>query len=148
MAKLKTKLMALTMSLVTLTLSPLSAFKAAAEDTKGKYVSEVFIAYGKTEDDARKWLEDHGWEPVEGNFNKGKESYWDKNEKVATVMGIHRTNDPKEAVTDMAVMNMGVKGKEGYSFSDYKALVDMKRAEIDEFLDCFTPVLQEYRAKP
>ncbi len=145
MAKLKTKLIALTMSLVTLTLSPLSAFKASAE-SKGKYVSEVFIAYGKTEDDARKWLEDHGWEPVDGNFNKGKESDLDKNEKVATVMGIHRTNDPKEAITDMAVMNMGVKGKEGYSFSDYKALVEMKRAEIDEFLDCFTPVLQEYRA--
>ena len=145
MAKLKTKLVAVALSLITLTASPLSAVRAA-DDAKGKYVSEVYIAYGKTEDQARQWLIDNGWEPVDGNFNAGKESKLDEDQKVAAVMGIRRTNNASEAVTDMAVMNMGIKGKEGYSFSDYKALVDMKRAEIDEFLDCFTPVLQEYRA--
>ena len=145
MANLKTKLVAAALSLITLMASPLSAFKAAAEDGKGKYISDVFIAYGKNEDEAKQWLTSHGWEPVDGNFNAGKESYWDRNEKVATVMGIKRTNNASEAITDMAVMNMGVKGKEGYSFSDYQALVDQKKVEIDEFLDCFTPVFQEYR---
>ena len=84
--------------------------------------------------------------PVDGNFNEGKESYWDRKQKVAAVMGIKSTNYADEAVTDMAVMNMGVKGKEGYSFTAYDEVVKQKKADIDEFLDCFTPVLQEYRA--
>ncbi len=140
MAKLKTKLTAALLSLVTLTASPLGAFKAAADST-GKYVSEVYIAYGKTESDAKKWLTDNGWEPVGGNLNAGKLSFWDKAEKVAAVMGIHRTNNAEEAVTDMAVMNM----KGGYSFQDYQILLDEKKTEINAFLDTYVPVLKEYR---
>ena len=140
MAKLKTKLTAALLSLVTLTASPLGAFKAAADST-GKYVSEVYIAYGKTESDAKKWLTDNGWEPVGGNLNAGKLSFWDKAEKVAAVMGIHRTNNAEEAVTDMAVMNMNG----GYSFEDYQVLLEEKKTDINAFLDTFVPVLKEYR---
>ncbi len=56
-------------------------------------------------------------------------------------MGIKRTSDPNDAVTDMAVMNMSG----GYSFEDYKFLVNEKKAEINEFMDSFMPVLSEYR---
>ena len=56
-------------------------------------------------------------------------------------MGIKRTNDPNDAVTDMAVMNMNG----GYSFKDYDAIVQEKQAEINEFVDSFIPVLREYR---
>lgn len=90
--------------------TPIGAVKAAAEDAgSGKYVSEVFIAYGKTEADAEAWLKDHGYEVVKGNFNQGKASWLDNNDKdqIAAVMGIKRTNDADDAVTDMAVMNMG-----------------------------------------
>ncbi|MBR7038454.1 MAG: hypothetical protein IKI21_04330 [Oscillospiraceae bacterium] len=117
----------------------LSAF--AADGGAGKYVSEVFIAYGKTEDEAKTWLTDHGWEPVGSDLNAGKLSYWDKNQKVAAVMGIKRTNDPNDAVTDMAVMNMNG----GYSFKDYEMLVQEKQTEINAFVDTFIPVLREYR---
>ena len=39
----------------------------AEGETAGKYVSDVFIAYGKTEEEAAKWLTDNGWEPVKGD---------------------------------------------------------------------------------
>ena len=75
---------------------PAKAYADEAEDG-GKYVSDVFIAYGKTEKEATKWLEKNGWEPVKGDFNAGKASFWDDNkvqdQNVAAVMGIRRTND-------------------------------------------------------
>lgn len=114
---------------------------------KGKYVSDLYIAYGKTENDAKKWLVDNGWEPVNGNsdFNAGKASFFDDNivqdQNVAAVMGIRRTDDDKDAVTDLAVMNM----KGGYSIPDYKALIKSKKADITELVNKYIPVIQEYR---
>ncbi len=106
----------------------------------GKYVSDVFIAYGEEEEDAVQWLRDNGWEPVPGDFNAGKASAFD--DDVAAVMGIRRTNNAEDAITDMAVMNM----TGGYSIPDYESLVKEKKAEIDEFINVFMPVIREYRA--
>ena len=115
-------------------------------ESGGKYVSEVYIAYAKTEDKAKAWLEKNGWEPVKGDFNAGKASFFDNNkiqdQNVAAVMGIHRTDDKKEAITDMAVMNM----KGGYSLPDYESLVKEKKSEIKEFVNNFMVVIEEYRA--
>ncbi len=110
---------------------------------EGKYVKEVFIAYGKDEDEAKEWLEENGWEPVEGDFNAGKLSYWDDNdgERVVAVMGIKRTDDKKDAVRDMAVMNM----LGGYSVPQYDELLKQKKTEINEFINTFKVVLEEYR---
>ena len=114
----------------------------AGESTEsaGKYVKEVYIAYGKSEEEAAKWLTDNGWEPVAGDFNAGKASKFD--DDVAAVMGIKRTDDKYQAVTDMAVMNM----KGGYSFPKYEDLLKEKKADINEFVNSFLPVLNEYRA--
>ena len=118
----------------------------ADEEQPGKYVSDVFIAYGKTEDKAKAWLRANGWEPVEGDFNAGKASFFDDNalqdQNVAAVMGIKRTDDSGDAVTDMAVMNM----KGGYSLPDYEDLLKKKKADINEFINDFMPVIDEYRA--
>ena len=65
--------------------------KAAAE-AQPPYISEVFIAYGQTEEEAKNWLVNNGWEPVEGDFNAGKTSAVFSD--VAAVMGIRRTADP------------------------------------------------------
>ena len=122
--------------------------QAFAEETsgEGKYVSEVFIAHAKTEKEATKWLEKNGWEPVKGDFNAGKASFWDDNkvqdQNVAAVMGIRRTNDKNDAITDMAVMNM----KGGYSLPDYAKLLDDKKSEIKEFVNNFIVVIEEFRA--
>ena len=118
----------------------------AAEEGGGKYVSEAFVAYGKTEKDAAKWLKENGWEPVEGDFNAGKASFFDDNavqdQNVAAVMGIKRTDKVDEAITDMAVMNM----TGGYSIGDYESLLKDKKAQIKEFLNGFQAVIDEYRA--
>ena len=81
------------------------------------------------------WLKSNGWEPVDGNFNAGKDN------NVAAVMGIKCTNDPNNANTDMAVMNMAG----GYSFSDYEDLLEEKRSEISEMVNDFMPAIQEFR---
>ena len=135
---LKSRVLSAVLTCTMLLTTPIGTVKAAAEDT-GKYISEVYIAYGSTEDEAKSWLTSHGWEPVEGNFNAGTD------DRVAAVMGIKRTSDPNDAVTDMAVMNMGTEGYMGYSFDDYQSLLNEKKADIDEFVDCFMPVIQEYR---
>ena len=122
--------------------------KAYADEAKGsgKYVSDVFIAYGKTEDEAKAWLTKNDWEPVEGDFNAGKASFFDDNklqdQNVAAVMGIKRTDKVDEAVTDMAVMNM----TGGYSIADYESILGEKKAQIDEFINNFQVVINEYRA--
>ena len=136
----KTKLLCAALSAAMLLTSPIGHIKAAADDAKtGKYVKEVFIAYGKTEEEAEKWLKDHGWEPVKGDFNDEKISGLDS--AVVAVMGIKRTNDSDAAIIDMAVMNMNG----SYSFDDYNELLQDKKTEIDEFIDNFMPTIQEFR---
>ncbi len=115
------------------------ASTAGSTDAAGKYVSDVFIAYGEKEADAAQWLRDNGWEPVEGDFNAEKAAVFD--DDVAAVMGIRRTNNAEDAITDMAVMNM----KGGYSIPAYEQLVEEKKAQIDEFVNVFMPVIREYR---
>ena len=121
--------------------------KVYADETEGgKYVSDVYIAYAKTEEKAAKWLTDNGWEPVKGDFNAGKASFFDDNklqdQNVAAVMGIKRTDNKDDAITDMAVMNM----TGGYSIAKYEDLIKEKKAQIDEMINSFTPVIEEYRA--
>ena len=114
-------------------------------ENTAKYVSDVFIAYGSTEKKATEWLKKNGWEPVEGDFNAGKASFFDDNviqdQNVAAVMGIKRTDDKNDAITDMAVMNM----KGGYSIPEYEKLLEQKKTEINEYINSFKVVLEEYR---
>ena len=121
-----------------LTMSFTMLCSTVSAESKGKYVQDVFIAYGEKKEDAEKWLRDNGWEPV-CDLNDGKTS--DVFTDAVAVMGIQRTDDPNEAVTDMATMNM----LGGYSFDDYEGLVKQKKADIDEFINTFVPALNEYR---
>ena len=114
------------------------AATAAANNDKGKYLKDVFIAYGEDKEKAVEWLTNNGWEPFE-DFNDGKSS--NRKTKAYAVMGIRRTSDPSEAITDMATMYM--KGE--YSFDDYEDLVKKKKANITEFINTFIPTLKEYR---
>ena len=140
MKKLKKRLLSMICAgAMAISALPFSALTASA--AQEKYISEVFIAYGSTEDEAKNWLTSHGWEPVEGDFNAGKNDDYG----VAAVMGVKRTSDPNDAITDMAVMNMGTENFMGYSFDDYQALLKEKKADIDEFVDCFMPAIREYR---
>ncbi len=55
-------LIALVLALTTISLAPVNTVVAA---NTGKYVSEVYVAYGKNADEAKKTLENKGFTPVE-----------------------------------------------------------------------------------
>ena len=99
-------LAALVLTLTFIVMVPLQTVGAA--ENKGKYVSEVYVAYGKDADAAKKVLGDKGFTPVEGNLNDGGKTY--------AMMGYKTTNDIRDSITDLAVMNMNG----GYSVEDYK----------------------------
>lgn len=132
------KLLSMLLVLV-MTVSVFTVSVSAAEDSKEKYLKDVFIAYGEKKEDAEKWLRDNGWEPV-ADLNEGKTSNATGFKNAVAVLGIKRTSNPNEAITDMAVMNM----KGGYSFDDYESIVKQKKTDIDEFINTFIPVLEEY----
>ena len=115
--------------------------KSAETVGEGKYLRDIFVAYGKTEEEAKQWLANNGWEPVKGNSNVGlgKASAFD--DEIASVIGIRRTDKADEAITDMAVMNM----KGGYSLAAYQDLLAQKKAQIDDYISHFFPVIEEYR---
>ena len=144
--KLLSLLLVLVMTVSVFTVS------ATAAEVEEKYLKDVFIAYGETKEEAEKWLRDNGWEPF-ADLNEGKSSKATGIHNAVAVMGIKRTSDPTEAITDMAVMNMGTNDNrgysfddyEGYSFDDYESLVKQKKTDIDEFINTFVPALNEYR---
>ena len=127
--------------LAMLMIVPAAVTVYAAEESGGKYIKDVFIAYGEDKAKAEEWLRQNGWEP-KFDLNDGKTSEASGFHNAVAVLGIKRTNDPKEAITDMATMFM----KGGYSFDDYEGLVKEKKADIDEFINTFVPALEEYRA--
>ena len=135
-----TKLLSCLMAAVMLFTTFAVSVSAAGGDGKGRYVKDVYVAYGDTKEKAEKWLRDNGWEPF-ADLNEGKTSTAPGFANAVAVLGIKRTNDPGEAITDMAAMNMNG----GYSFDDYEGLVAQKKTDITEFINTFVPALNEYR---
>ena len=124
-------IVALVLTLTFIALVPLNTVAAA---TNGKYVSEVYIAYGKDADEAKKTLSDKGFTPVEGNLNDGGKTY--------AMMGFKMTRNIRDSITDLAVMNM----RGDYSVEDYKKLLKGQKTEIAEFLSEYMAVIREYRS--
>ncbi len=142
MYRLEAVVLAVVMTFTAIAGTALTAEASAARsgESSPAYISDVFIAYGEDEEEAAEWLRDNGWEPVSGDFNAGKASAYDDN--VAAVMGIRRTALIENAITDMAVMNMGG----DYRLPDYDSQITNKKVEIDEYIRVFMPVIREYRA--
>ena len=122
---------ALVLTLTFIALVPMNTVAAASG---GKYVSEVYVAYGKDADEAKKTLNDKGYTPVNGNLNEGGKTY--------AMLGYKTTDDPQQAITDLSVMNMNG----GYSVTDYKHLLTQQKTNIANFLTEFMPAIKEYRA--
>ena len=119
---------------LTLTMIALVPLNTAAAANDGNYVSEVYVAYGKNAEEAKKTLTDKGFIPVNGNLNEGGKTY--------AMLGYKTTNDPQQAITDLSVMNMNG----GYSVTDYKNLLKQQKTNIADFLNGFMPAITEYRA--
>ncbi|MBE6740914.1 MAG: hypothetical protein E7570_01285 [Ruminococcaceae bacterium] len=134
------KLISVSLAMITAFSASAATFGAAAADNSGKYVKDVYIAYGEKKEDAEAWLKKNGWEPI-ADLNEGKSSKATGIHNAVAMMGIKRTSDPDEAITDMATMYM----KGGYSFDDYDNLVAKKKKDITEFINTFVPALEEYR---
>ena len=111
----------------------LASAQALAADNNGKYVSEVYVAYGKNAEEAKKTLQDKGFIPVEGNLNDGGKTY--------SMLGYKTTNDIRDSITDLAVMNM----RGSFSVEEYKNLLRSQKTQIAEFLEEFMSVVREYR---
>ena len=123
--------LALALAIITALLAPAQALAA---DNNGKYVSEVYVAYGKNAEEAKKTLQDKGFTPVEGNLNDGGKTY--------AMMGYKTTDDIRDSITDLAVMNM----RGNFSVEEYKTLLKSQKTQIAEFLNEFMTVIREYRA--
>ena len=61
------RIIAFVLTLTFLAILPIQT--VAAAENNGNYVSEVYVAYGKNADAAKKTLSDKGFIPVEGNLN-------------------------------------------------------------------------------
>ena len=120
------------LTLTTIALVPINTVGAARNN--GKYVSEVYVAYGKDDYEARKTLENKGYTPVEGNLNDGGKTY--------AMMGYKTTNNIRDSITDLAAMNM----RGDYSVEDYKTQLKQQKTEIAESVNELMAVIKEYRA--
>ncbi|MBQ3264423.1 MAG: hypothetical protein IJH07_01470 [Ruminococcus sp.] len=118
---------------LTLTIALIVPLQTSAAASGGKYVSEVYVAYGKDAEAAKKTLSDKGFTPVEGNLSDGGKTY--------AMMGYKTTDNIRDSITDLAVMNM----HGDYSVEDYKNLLKKQKTEVAEFLNEFMTVIKEYR---
>ena len=138
---------------VSLLMIPMQVMAAPAENVKKPlYISEVKVGMGETSEEAAKELLAEGFTIIKGDDG----SYADLNEKAGTTsdlkkgptkkivyIGYKTTDDPKQAITDLAVMNMNG----GYSVQDYEVLMaNHLESEILPFVDRFIAALKEYRA--
>ena len=132
------KWIAIIVATAMLLMAPLQSWAGAGGTAKaaekGKYVSEVYTAYGKDEAAARKVLEDGGYTPVKGSLNAKSKTY--------VMLGYKTTNDKAEAIKDLALMN----SKGGYSVGDYENMLKEKKNEIAAYLKGVMDMVKEYRA--
>ena len=133
---------------LSLTLAFVMAFLGTARvfaDSTKTYVSEVKVAMGG---DAESDLKAEGFtilcddneEPIDLNVGAGGGKYSQGDKKV--LLGYKTTTKVKEAITDLALMNMCG----GYKVEEYDLL--MKRymgAQISPFIDKFLVTINEYR---
>ena len=133
---------------LSITLAIVMAFLGAAQvfaDSQKTYVSEVKVAMGgSAESDLTNEgftvLCDESGKPIDLNQGAGGGTGSKGDKKV--LMGYKTTTNIREAITDLAVMNM----EGGYSVDDYDLL--MKRymgAQISPFIDRFIVAINEYR---
>ncbi len=112
---------------------------ALAASSKATYIKDVVISYGNTEEEAKNWLTENGYEILDNNLNEGADDWISS--KRAVYLGYTTTNDAEEAITDMRLMNM----KGGYSVQDYQMLLEEQKTNIRNFLNTFLIAVNEYR---
>ena len=110
---------------------PITSF-AAKQET---YIKEIRISTASTADAAKKFLTDNGYAVVDTDLNQ-------KTGKDYVYIGYKTTTNPDEAITDISLMQMDG----GYSFSEYEAMVERKRAMLEEIINSFAATVVEARS--
>ncbi len=119
--------LALIMAVTTL---PLQAF--AATDGK-KYVSEIVTVAAATPADAKSKLASAGYKMVVGNLNLTLDT--------GVYLGYKETENRKEAITDIAAMNM--LGK--FSYSDYQQIMKDYEENIEAVVEDIGSFIEEFQ---
>ena len=146
--KLRTRVLALVMSVVMVLSSPMQALaEGEAANQAGDYLEEVYVAVAKTPDEAAKALGEKGYAVLKGadgkpaDLNQGANSAL--KEDRAVVLGYKTTGERDKAITDLAVMGMNG----GYSFSDYRTLMAKYRdSQVRPLIERFMATVREYRS--
>ena len=107
--KIRIKLLCFLLSLLMVfTALPVTAFAAG----KTEYIKDFRLSTAKTEEEAKQWLVDNGYTVLGTNLNKDTK-------KDPVFLGYKITYDANEAITDIAVMQMGG----GYSEGNYQEMI-------------------------
>ena len=123
--------LALILTLTFIMMVPLQTVGAA--ENKGKYVSEVYVAYGKDESAAKNVLNSKGFTPIDGNLNKSGDTY--------VMMGYKTTDNIRDSITDIAVMNMDGE----FNTTEYREVLRQRKTQVAELLNDFMATIREYR---
>ena len=111
------KIISVLMAVLTFLMAlPLTAFAAKQE----VYVKEIRISTDANDEAAKQWLTENGYTVLDVNLNQ-------KTGKDSVYIGYLTTTNPDEAITDISLMQMDG----GYSFSEYEAMVEKRREEIN-----------------
>ena len=132
----------LTAILLAILFAVTSSVQVVGAASGAEYISEVKVFMAKEEADAKSALQSEGYTLLDCNLNQDAEGGVGSKGKKATYLGYKTTTNSKEAITDLAVMNM----KGGYSTEDYESLMDQYiLGEIEPFLNNFINAIKEYR---
>ena len=135
MKRFSRAIIALIMALLMATLLPVQVMADTPD-----YISEIKVGVGKDAKEAKASLS--GYTILDCDLNqKAGGGAFSKGEK-AVYIGYKTTKDERDAITDLALMNM----KGGYSPEDYEILMDKQMKEqIVPFVTDFVQCLDEYR---
>ena len=125
-------------------ISPLQFVRSDAAEKTVTYVKEfkLFVKKDGSKADAESWCSsqsDGDWHVVEGDLNEGTDGMFSS--KVGVFLCYCTTDDEKEAVRDIAVMNE----KGNYSESDYKMLLEKLKEEYRELVTDLKTQIRNYQ---
>ena len=126
------KMLSLFLAVIIGIAASVNAFAASAKRT---YVSELVAVTASSANDAKAQLEKDGYKLLSGtNVNSTL--------KTGVYLGYKETDNPDEAITDIAGMNMTGK----FSYADYESIMRQNRERVQELISDFLPVIAEFQS--
>ena len=139
MKRISTIVLTIILALLTACLMPAQVFADSLPD----YVSEVKIYtgdYKAAEKEGYTILNGDNGKPVD--LNQGAGGGWGSKGEKAVYLGYKTTKDVKDAITDLALMNM----RGGYDVAEYEALMEAQlNSQIIPLVETFQAAIDEYR---